>query len=53
MRYLRSMHSDEYYIQKCLDLAKKGLGNVAPNPMVGAVIVHDDEIIGQGFHENY
>lgn len=53
MRYLRYMHSDEYYMQKCLDLAKKGLGNVAPNPMVGAVIVHDDEIIGQGFHEKY
>jgi diaminohydroxyphosphoribosylaminopyrimidine deaminase/5-amino-6-(5-phosphoribosylamino)uracil reductase len=53
MRYLRSMHSDEYYMQMCLDLAKKGLGNVAPNPMVGAVIVHDDKIIGQGFHEKY
>ncbi len=53
MRYLRYMHSDEYYMQKCLDLAKKGLGNVAPNPMVGAVIVHDDKIIGQGFHEKY
>ena len=53
MRYLRSMHSDEYYMQKCLDLAKKGLGNVAPNPMVGAVIVHDNKIIGQGFHEKF
>lgn len=53
MRYLSSMHSDEYYMQLCIDLAKKGLGHVAPNPMVGAVIVHNQEIIGQGYHQEY
>lgn len=40
-------------MQLCIDLAKKGLGHVAPNPMVGAVIVHDQEIIGQGYHQEY
>ena len=38
-------------MQKCLDLAVKGKANVAPNPMVGCVIVLEDKIIGQGFHE--
>lgn len=38
---------------RCIELAKKGIGNVAPNPMVGAVLVHDDVIIGEGFHEKY
>ncbi len=37
----------------CLQLAKQGMGNVAPNPMVGCVIVHNGAIIGQGFHEVY
>lgn len=38
---------------RCLQLAEKGLGNVAPNPMVGAVVVHQNKIIGEGFHEMY
>lgn len=44
---------DEFYIQRCIELALKGQGNVAPNPMVGAVIVCDGKIIGEGFHEQY
>lgn len=40
-------------MQRCLDLASLGLGNVAPNPMVGAVLVHENEIIGEGFHQYY
>lgn len=36
-----------------LDLAKKGIGLVNPNPMVGAVIVKDNKIIGKGYHEKY
>ena len=36
-----------------LQLAKQGMKKVSPNPMVGCVIVHDGEIIGQGFHEQY
>ncbi|MGB1448232.1 MAG: bifunctional diaminohydroxyphosphoribosylaminopyrimidine deaminase/5-amino-6-(5-phosphoribosylamino)uracil reductase RibD [Flavobacteriaceae bacterium] len=42
---------DEYYLQRCLGLAKKGLGNTYPNPMVGSVIVHNDKIIGEGWHK--
>jgi diaminohydroxyphosphoribosylaminopyrimidine deaminase/5-amino-6-(5-phosphoribosylamino)uracil reductase len=38
-------------MQRCIDLARLGEGYVAPNPMVGAVIVYDDKIIGEGFHQ--
>lgn len=40
-------------MQRCLELAAKGLGNVAPNPMVGCVIVHNNVIIGEGYHQKY
>lgn len=42
---------DEKYMRRALELAKLGNGYVAPNPMVGAVIVHNDTIIGEGYHE--
>ncbi len=47
--------SDEHekYMRRCLELAAKGLGSTAPNPMVGCVIVHKDRIIGEGFHRIY
>ena len=38
---------------RCLELAKNGLGNVAPNPLVGCVIVHNDKIIGEGYHRQF
>lgn len=41
------------YMQRCLQLASLGAGSVAPNPMVGAVLVHDNVIIGEGFHQHY
>ncbi len=41
---------DRMMMQRCLDLAKRALGKTSPNPMVGAVIVKDGEIIGEGFH---
>ncbi|MBI5218934.1 MAG: bifunctional diaminohydroxyphosphoribosylaminopyrimidine deaminase/5-amino-6-(5-phosphoribosylamino)uracil reductase RibD [Bacteroidia bacterium] len=41
------------YMQRCLELASGGLGNTAPNPMVGCVIVHDHKIIGEGYHIRY
>lgn len=41
------------YMQRCLQLAEKGLSTVAPNPMVGAVIVHEGKIIGEGYHQKY
>lgn len=47
------MQIAEQYMQRCLDLAVKGLGSVAPNPMVGCVIVHNDQIIGEGYHQKY
>jgi diaminohydroxyphosphoribosylaminopyrimidine deaminase / 5-amino-6-(5-phosphoribosylamino)uracil reductase len=40
-------------MQRCLQLAELGKGYVAPNPMVGCVIVHDDKIIGEGYHQEY
>ena len=47
------MSQEELYIKRCFDLAKLGLGKVSPNPLVGAVIVHNDRIIGEGFHAEY
>lgn len=47
------MNTDEQYMQKALDLAKKGKGFVSPNPMVGCIIVYNNKIIGKGFHEKY
>lgn len=41
------------YMELAITLAKKGIGAVNPNPLVGAVIVKDDKIIGQGFHARY
>lgn len=41
---------EEKYMARCIELARGGAGNTAPNPMVGAVIVHDGKIIGEGFH---
>lgn len=40
-------------MQRALDMAGLGLGKVSPNPMVGCVIVHDDRIIGEGWHRQY
>ena len=47
------MSTPEIFMQRCLDLAQLGMGDVAPNPMVGCVIVHDGIIIGEGYHEKY
>ena len=44
---------DEYYMKIALKLAQKGRGYVSPNPLVGAVIVKEDRIIGRGYHQNY
>lgn len=47
------MTTDRKFMKHCLELARKGAGRVAPNPMVACVIVHKGEIIGEGFHEKY
>lgn len=41
------------YMQRALRIARNGLGAVSPNPMVGAVIVYGDRIIGEGYHRKY
>jgi diaminohydroxyphosphoribosylaminopyrimidine deaminase/5-amino-6-(5-phosphoribosylamino)uracil reductase len=43
----------EYFMHRCLNLAVKGFGNVAPNPMVGCVIVNNERIIGEGYHARF
>lgn len=40
-------------MRRCIELAKQGAGHVAPNPMVGAVLVHEGRIIGEGYHRQY
>ena len=45
--------SDIYFIKKCFSLAKRGAGNVSPNPVVGSVIVKNKKIIGRGWHKKY
>lgn len=45
--------NDEYYMRRALELAALGRGYTNPNPMVGAVIVKEGRIIGEGYHERY
>ncbi len=45
------MKIHEKYIQRCIELAKNGLGTTYPNPLVGSVIVYNDQIIGEGWHQ--
>ena len=46
----RLFEVDEKYMLRAIGIARLGMGNVAPNPMVGCVIVHQDVIIGEGYH---
>ena len=50
---LKAMNIDNKQMTRCLELAKQGMGNVAPNPMVGCVIVYNNEIIAVGYHEKF
>jgi diaminohydroxyphosphoribosylaminopyrimidine deaminase/5-amino-6-(5-phosphoribosylamino)uracil reductase len=50
-RHAKMQDKDTHFMQMALELAEKGRGAVAPNPMVGAVIVKDGRIIGSGYHE--
>jgi len=43
--------NDQHFMQMALDLAIKGEGFTSPNPMVGAVVVKDGKVVGNGFHE--
>ena len=44
------MEIEEKYMRRCLELARCGVGHTEPNPMVGAVVVHNGKIIGEGYH---
>src|SRR5699024_11595386 len=48
--YFCPMQSDGFYMKRCLQLAKNGLGTTYPNPLVGCAIVWKDQIIGEGWH---
>lgn len=48
-----SARTDEFYMKTALRLARKGEGRTSPNPMVGAVIVRGNRIIGQGYHREF
>jgi len=47
------MTSDEQFMRRCFDLALNGMGSVSPNPLVGCVITHNGNIIGEGWHKRY
>lgn len=47
------MNKDKIFMQRCFQLAELGCGNTETNPLVGCVVVHDNEIIGEGFHHRY
>lgn len=47
------MDTDEHHMYRCIELARLGAGLVAPNPMVGAVLVYENNIIGEGYHHRY
>lgn len=44
---------DQLFMRRAIELAEKGIGSVSPNPLVGAVIVHQGQIIGEGYHQKY
>jgi diaminohydroxyphosphoribosylaminopyrimidine deaminase/5-amino-6-(5-phosphoribosylamino)uracil reductase len=50
---METLSPDEQFMQRALVLAEKGLGDVEPNPAVGAVIVKDGNVIGEGYHEKF
>ena len=47
------MQDHNFFMNRCLSIAKKAKGNVSPNPMVGCVIVARGKIIGEGYHKKY
>jgi len=51
MTIFAAMTRDEFYMQRCLQLAKNASGHTFPNPLVGSVVVWQDRIIGEGWHQ--
>src|SRR5919198_6265822 len=53
-RLTRTAREDDCaYMRQALDLARRGWGQTAPNPMVGAVVVRDNRVVGEGFHARF
>ena len=50
---MKETDADGMYMDRCLELARKGLGAVAPNPMVGSLLVAGGKIIGEGYHREF
>lgn len=50
---MTAVQDHEHFMRRCIELASQGFGSVSPNPMVGAVIVHDGKIISEGFHRKF
>lgn len=50
---MKYANSDEDFMRRCIDLARLGEYYVAPNPMVGAVLVREGQIVGEGWHQQY
>jgi len=48
-----AMQTSQLFMKRCIDLARLGSGMVAPNPMVGAVLVYNAIILGEGYHQQY
>ena len=44
---------DEAWMRRALELAERGRGWVEPNPLVGAVVVRDGQVVGEGWHQRY
>ncbi|MBN1597499.1 MAG: bifunctional diaminohydroxyphosphoribosylaminopyrimidine deaminase/5-amino-6-(5-phosphoribosylamino)uracil reductase RibD [Bacteroidales bacterium] len=53
MKEDKSLQIHKIFMRRCLELAKNGLANVAPNPMVGSVVVCKGKVIGEGYHMKY
>ena len=47
------LKQDKIYMERCFELARLGAGSVSPNPMVGAVVICNGEVIGEGWHRKY
>lgn len=47
------MQEHELYMRRCLELARLGIGAVSPNPMVGAVLVHNGRVIAENYHQRF
>src|SRR5690242_18121680 len=52
-RSAQDRDQDRAYMRRALDLARRGWGQTAPNPMVGAVVVKDGTVVGEGFHARF